>query len=67
MRRLPFPKAYIILIVGRKGRFVRGRLKGLNSVAIKFIIKVVYITVKFVKIPIRMSVRWQKSARRGAG
>ena len=56
MRRLPFPKAYIVLIMGRRGRFVRGRLEGLNSVAIKFIIKVVHIAVKFVKIPIRMSV-----------
>jgi len=43
-------------ITGRRERFVRGRLKGLNSVAIKFIIKVVYIAIRFVKIPIRVSV-----------
>ena len=43
-------------IIGRRERFVRGRLKGLNSVAIKFIVKVVYIAVRFVKIPIRVSV-----------
>jgi len=43
-------------IMGRRERFIRGRLKGLNSVAIKFIVKVVYITVGFVKIPIRVSV-----------
>ena len=54
MRKLPFPKTYIILTAGRKKRFVRGRLKSLNSVAIKLIIEVVYIAVK---IPIRVSVR----------
>ena len=55
LRRLSFPIAYIILIVGRRGRSVRGRLNGLNSVAIKFI-----------KILIKISIRRQKGARRDA-
>ena len=66
MRRLPFPIAYIILITGRRGRSVRGRLKGLNSIAIKLIIKVIYIAVKFIKIPIRISIRRQRRAKRNA-
>jgi len=45
-----------VLITGRRERFIRGRLKGLNSVAIKFIVKVVYITIRFVKILIGVSV-----------
>ena len=58
MYRLPFLRTYIILTAGKKGRFVRGRLKSLNSVAIKLIIKVVYIAVKIpVKVSIRVSVR----------
>ena len=64
MYKLPFPRTYIISTAGRRGRFVRGRLKSLNSVAIKLIIKVVYIAIKFVKIPIRISIRRQKRARR---
>ena len=32
------PKAYIILTIGRRGRFIKGRLKSLNSVTIKLII-----------------------------
>ena len=43
--RLPFLRAYIILTISRR-RFIRGRLKSLNSVAIKLIIKVVYITIR---------------------
>ena len=67
LRRLPFPKTYIILTAGRRGRFVRGRLKSLNSVAIKLIIKVVYIAVKIpIRISVRVSIRRQKRARRGA-
>jgi len=34
-----------------------GGLKGLNSITIKFIIKVIYITIKFIKIPIKISIR----------
>jgi len=64
LRRPPFPITYIILITGRRERSVRGRLKGLNSVAIKLIIKVIHITVKFIKIPIRISIRRQRRARR---
>ena len=45
LRRLPFPRAYIILTISRR-RFIRGRLKSLNSVAIKLIIKVVYIAIR---------------------
>ena len=58
MRRLPFPRAYIVLTTGRRGRFVRGRLKSLNSVAIKLIIKVVYIVIRIlIRVSIRVSVR----------
>ena len=64
MRKPPFPIAYIILIIGKRERSVRGRLKGLNSVAIKLIIKVIHITVKFIKIFIRISIRRQRKARR---
>ena len=53
LHRLPFSKAYIILITSKRGRFVRGRLEGFNSIAIKFIIKVVYITTRLIKISIR--------------
>ena len=48
---------YFILIIGKRGRFIRGRLEGLNSAAIKSIIKVVYITIEFIKMPIRISIR----------
>ena len=58
MRRLLFPKAYIILTVGRRGRFVRGRLKSLNSVAIKLIIKIIYIIVRIlIRVSIKVSIR----------
>ena len=57
MRRPPFPIAYIISTIGRRGKSVRGRLKGLNGVAIKLIVKVIYIAIKFIKIPIRRSIR----------
>ena len=67
MRRPPFPITYIISTIGRRGRSIRGRLKGLNSVAIKLIIKVIYITIKFIKIPIRRSIRRWRRARRNAG
>jgi len=60
--KLPFPKAYIILTIGRRGRFIKGRLKSLNSVAIKLIIKVVYIIIR---ILIRVSIKGYKRARRG--
>ena len=64
--RLPFPRAYIISTISRR-RFIRGRLKSLNSVAIKLIIKVVYITIRiFIQVSIRVSVRRQKRAKRGA-
>ena len=64
--RLLFPRAYIILTPSRR-RFIRGRLKSLNSVAIKLIIKVVYITIRiFIQVSIRVSVRRQKRAKRGA-
>jgi len=66
LRRLPFPIAYIILIAGRRGRSIRGRLKGLNSVAIKFIVKVIYIAIRFIKIPIKIFIRRRKRARRDA-
>ena len=67
LRRLLFPKGYIILIAGKRGRFVRGRLKNLNSVAIKLIVEVVYIVVRIlVRVSVRVSVRGQKRARRGA-
>ena len=66
MRRLPFPIAYIISITGRRGRSVRGRLKGLNSVAIKLIVKVIHIAVEFIKISIRISIRRQRRAKRNA-
>ena len=46
MRKPLFPITYIILIIGKRGRSVRGRLKGLNSVAIKFI-----------KIPIKIFIK----------
>ena len=65
LRRLPFPRAYIIPTVSRR-RFIRGRLKSLNSVAIKLIIKVVYIAVRiFIQVSIRVSIRRQKRAKRG--
>ena len=64
MRRLPFPIIYIILIVGKKGRFVRGRLKGFNSIAIKFIVKIIYIAVKFIKTLIKIPIRRQRRAKR---
>jgi hypothetical protein len=68
LRRLPFPRTYIISTIGRRGRFVRGRLKSLNSVAIKLIIEVVYIAVKIpVRVSVRVSVGRRKMARRGAG
>ena len=54
MRRLPFPKTYIISTTGRRGRLIKKRLKSFNSVAIKLIIKVVYIAIK---ILIGVSVR----------
>ena len=66
MRRLPFPIDYIVLIAGKRGRSIRGRLKGLNSVAIKFIIKVIYIAIRFIKIPIRIFIRRRKKAKRDA-
>ena len=50
--------------MGRRGRSIKRRLKGLNSIAIKFIVKVIYITVRFIKIFIRISIRRQKRARR---
>ena len=67
MRRLPFPKAYIVLTIGRRGRFIkgrlirgrliRGRLKSVNSVTIKLIIKVVYIAIRIlIGISIRVSI-----------
>ena len=50
--RLLFPRAYIILTISRK-RFIRGRLKSLNSVAIKLIFKVVHITIRiFIQVSI---------------
>ena len=46
------------MTMGRRGRFVRGRLKSLNSVAIKLIIKVVHIIVRIlVRVSVRVSVR----------
>ena len=67
MHRLPFPIAYIVLIIGRKGRPIRGRLKGLNSIAIKFIVKVTYIAIEFIKTFIRIPIRRQRRAKRDAG
>ena len=61
LHRLPFPRAYIILTISRR-RFIRGRLKSLNSIAIKLIVKVVYITVR---IFIQVSIRRQRKAKRG--
>ena len=44
--------------MGRRGRSVRGRLEGLNSVAIKFIVKEVYIAIKIpVSISVKVSIR----------
>jgi hypothetical protein len=58
LRRLPFPRAYIVLTAGKRGRFIRRRLKSLNSVAIKLIIKVVYIIIRIlIRVSIRVSVR----------
>ena len=58
MRRLLFPKAYIILTIGRRGRFIRGKLKSLNSVTIKLIIKIVYIIIRIlIRVSIRVSIR----------
>jgi hypothetical protein len=64
LHRLLFPITYIASIAGKRGRYVKGKLKGLNSVAIKFIIKVIYITIRLIKIPIRISIRRQKRAKR---
>ena len=45
-------------MIGRRRRFVRGRLKSLNSVAIKLIVKVVYIAIRiFIKMSIRVFIR----------
>ena len=58
MYRLPFPKAYIVLTIGRRGRFIKRRLKSLNNVAIKLIIKVVYIIIRIlIKVSIRVSIK----------
>ena len=66
LRRLLFPRAYIILTASRR-RFIRGRLESLNSVAIKLIIKVVYIAIRiFIQVSVRVSIRRQKRAKRGA-
>ena len=50
--------------MGKRGRSIKRRLKGLNSIAIKFIIKVIYIAVRFIKIFIKISIRRQRRARR---
>ena len=63
LRRLPFPRAYIILTASKR-RFVRERLKSLNSIAIKLIVKVVYVAVR---IFIWVSIRRQRKAKRGVG
>ena len=58
MRRLLFPETYIVLTIGRRERLIKGKLKSFNSVAIKLIIKVVYITVKIlIGISIRAFIR----------
>ena len=44
--------------MGRRERFVKGRLKSLNSVAINLIIKVVYTIIKIlIRAPIRVSIK----------
>ena len=46
------------MTAGRRGRFVRGRLKSLNSVTIKLIIKVVYIIIRIlIRVSIRVSIK----------
>jgi len=50
--------------VGKKETSVRERLKGFNSIAIKFVVKVTYIAVEFIKIFIRIPIKRQRRARR---
>ena len=65
MRKLPFSRAYIILTISRRKKLIKGKLKSLNSVAIKLIIKVVYIAVKIlISVSIRAFIRRWKKARR---
>ena len=65
MRRLPFPKAYIILTMGRRGRLIKKRLKSLNSITIKLIVEVVYIAVRIlIGVSVRAFIRGWKRAKR---
>ena len=65
MCRLLFPRAYIILTTGRRGRLVKGRLKSLNSVAIKLIVEVVHITIRIlIGVSVRVFIRGWKRAKR---